>query len=118
MKLRLMVILPSLAAVAGAPAIAGTETGFIKAIHVRDSDGLIWVDLTITTNPGPLNHPQCAWQPYWILPNESSQSAKELFATLLAAQVSGRKVTLIGKNTCTRWPDGEDIESVGVNGVR
>jgi hypothetical protein len=115
MKLRPLAILTSL--IAAAPVMAGTDTAFIKAIHVRDSDGLIWVDLISTYWP-PINHPQCASQPYWIIRDESSEEGRKLFATLLAAHVAGRKVTIIGKNTCSRQPDGEDIESVGVGGVQ
>jgi hypothetical protein len=63
-------------------------------------------------------HPACAYQPYWIIPNETTESGKRLFATLLAALVSGHKVTIQGKNTCSRWPDGEDIDTVGINGVQ
>ena len=56
--------------------------------------------------------------PYWIVPNETTDSGKRLFATLLAALISGHRITIHGKNTCTRWPDGEDIETVGVNGTQ
>jgi len=117
MKVCLAVMLTSLCAVATAPAIAGTETGFVKDIYVRDSDGVIVVDLFASNWP-PVNHPACAFQPYWIIPDETSDSGKRLFATLLAAQVSGRKVTIRGKGTCSRWPDREDIEDVLVNGVQ
>ena len=117
MRVRLAaVMLASLCAGAATPAIAGSQTGFVKDLYVRDSDGLIFVDLF-----GPsdfrVQHPACAWRPYWIIPNETSDSGKRLFATLLAALISGHKVTIQGKDTCTRRPDGEDIDTVGVKDV-
>ena len=114
MKLCLALILASLSAAAVSPAIAGTQTGFVKDIYVRDSDGLILVDLMGTAS----GHPACALQPYWIIANETSDNGKRLFSMLLAAQAAGRVVQIIGKDTCSRWPDGEDIETIGVNGTQ
>ena len=116
MKACLALLLASMCAVAVSPATAGTQTGFIKSIYVRDSDGLILVNLFMDETYFP-NHPACGWQTYWVVPNETTASGKRLFATLLAAQISGRHVTILGKNTCSRWGDGEDIDTVGVNGV-
>ncbi len=114
MKLCLAVMLASLSAVAVSPAIAGTQTGFVKDIYVRDSDGLILVDLMGTAS----GHPVCALQPYWIIPNETTDNGKRLLSMLVAAQSAGRVVQIIGKDTCTRWPDGEDIDVVGVTGTQ
>lgn len=116
MKVCLAVMFASLCALATTPAIAGKDTGFVKSISVRDSDGLIFVDLLLSI-PWPFNHPSCAVKSYWIIPDETSDSGKRLFKTLLAAQLSGRLVTIIGKDTCSRWPDGEDIENVGIDEV-
>lgn len=116
MKVRLAVILTSLGAVGTAPAFAGVETGFIKDLSVRDPDGLIQVSLVLPYS-WPGNHPPCAVRPYWVVADETSEAGKRLFATLLAAQVAGHKVTIRGKNTCSRLPDGEDIEDVNVIGV-
>lgn len=113
MKACLALLLAGFSAVAVSPAIAGTQTGFVKDIYVRDSDGLILVDINGTAS----GHPVCAQQPYWIIPNESSDSGKRLLTLLLSAQLSFRVVTIIGKDTCNRWPDGEDIDSVGINGT-
>ena len=113
MKLCLAVMLASLSAVAVSPAIAGTQIGFVKDIYVRDSDGLILVNLMGTAS----GHPVCAQQTYWVLPNETSDTGKRLFSMLLAAQAEGRVVSISGKDTCSRWPDGEDIETVGINGT-
>jgi hypothetical protein len=52
-----------------------------------------------------------------VLPNETSDTGQRLFSMLLAAQTSGHVVTIIGKDTCARWPDGEDIDTVGINGT-
>jgi hypothetical protein len=116
MKIRLAAaMLASLCAVA-TPAFAAGQTGFIRDLYVRDSDGLILVDLF-----GPADfrvvHPACASQTYWVIPSETTESGKRLFATLLAALIAGEKITIYGKNTCTRWANGEDIDTVGVQGV-
>ena len=103
------------------PAMAGTEVGTIRDLWVRDSDGLIWVDLTEvpgTTPFGP-GHPACAaGTRYWIVPNETTDTGKRLYDSLLAAQTAGRSVvvTIHGKNTCNRWGDGEDIDTIVVWG--
>jgi hypothetical protein len=113
MKICLALMLTGLCTVATAPAIAGTDTGFVEDISVRDSDGLIVVNLLFEL-PRPFNHPACAVRPYWIIPDEASDSGKRLFKILLAAHVAGHRVTIRGKNTCSRVPDGEDIEDVNV----
>lgn len=112
MKACLALLLASVCFVAVSPAIAGQQSGFVKDIYVRDSDGLILVDLWGTAS----GHPTCALQTYWIIANESSETGKRLYAMLLTAEASGHPVTIIGKNTCNRWADGEDIDSVGMGG--
>ena len=112
MKARFALMLASCCAIGVSPAIAGTQAGYIKDIYIRDSDGLILVDLFGTAS----GHPVCAQQPYWIIPNESSETGKRLLALLLAAQLSSRYITIQGKDTCSRWGDGEDIETVGMAG--
>ena len=113
MKAHLALMLASCCAVAVSPAIAGTQSGFVKSIYVRDSDGLILVDIEGTAS----GHPVCAQQTYWIIPNETSDTGKRLLALLLSAQLSYRVVSITGKDTCSRWADGEDIETVGLNGT-
>jgi hypothetical protein len=91
------------------PAAAGTQTGTITNLIVRDSDGLVWVYLT----GSPSGRPACAASTlYWMIPNETSDTGKRMFAALLAAQIAGRVVIIHGKNTCARWGDGEDINQV------
>ena len=115
MKVRLAALmLASLCAVAVTPAIAGKQSGFVKDLSVRDSDGLIQVNLFGNVDFGD-QHPACGYRSYWIVPNETTESGKRLFTTLLAALLSGHKITVQGKKTCTRWSDGEDIESVDVH---
>ncbi len=111
MKLYFAVMLASVFAVGLTPAIAGTQEGTIQSLYVRDSDGLIFLAL----EGAPTGRPACAiGTAYWMIANETTETGKRLFATLLAAQLSGRQVHIDGKNTCTRWGDGEDIETVGV----
>lgn len=87
---------------------AGTQTGHVMHVHVRASDGLVYVILD-----GPIsNRPTCATINYWMIKNENSTSGKQQLAQLLAAKVSGQEITLVGSNTCTRWSDGEDIDDV------
>jgi hypothetical protein len=88
---------------------AGTGAGTVANVTVRDSDGLTYVYLS---NP-PTGRPACAASTqYWMIPNENSEAGKKLYALLLAAQLSGRPVSITGKNTCVRWGDGEDINLV------
>jgi hypothetical protein len=114
MKSRLAVtmILASLCAAAVTPATAGSQTGYIKTLYVRDSDGLIfvdvfgWRDFDMYSGPCPTSH--------WVIPNESTESGRRLFATLLQALITGHKIRIQGNYTCTRPSAGEDIVSVEV----
>ena len=107
-----MKILSLVLALVTLPAMAaGTQTGTVVNLFVRDSDGLIWVDVSGTAS----GHPSCATATYWIIPSETTDTGKTLYATLLAAKLSGHSVTITGKNSCTRWFDGEDIEVVDVH---
>lgn len=88
---------------------AGTQTGTITNLITRDSDGLVYVLLTGNSS----GRPACAaGTQYWMIPNETTDSGKRMYASLLAAQMAGRIVIITGKNTCTRWNDGEDINQV------
>lgn len=114
MKVRQAAMLASLCVIGAMQAIAGSQTGLVKDVYIRDSDGLILVDLQgIATLK-----PACALRSYWIVPNEKTDSGKRLYTMLLAAQLAGRPVTINGKNTCTRWGDGEDIDTVGLNSTQ
>ena len=111
MKAFLGLMLAGLCAIAVSPAIAGSQKGTVVNLTVRTSDGLIWVELSGT----PADRPQCALQQtYWMIPNETSDAGKRIYALLLSAQASGRLVQIFGSNTCNRWLDGEDIQTASI----
>ena len=121
MKLCLAVMLASICAVAVSPAIAGDQVGYVRDLYVRDSDGLIYVYLYVSG--GPSHSPDCVTNThpvggYWVIPNETTDTGRRLFSTLLAAQISNRFVKIEGKNTCSRWHDAEDIDTVDVIGLQ
>lgn len=90
-------------------ASAGDVIGVVTTLLVRDSDGLVYVHLSGT----PTGRPACAASTsYWMIPNENSEVGKKLYALLLSAKVAQQQVRIVGKNTCVRWGDGEDIEWV------
>jgi hypothetical protein len=84
---------------------AGEATGKVKEILVRD-DGLHYFFLDTVAAPGK---PACAIYGYWMIKDENSTAGKTQISMLLTAQASGRPLNVRGKNTCTRWYDGEDV---------
>ena len=93
-------------------AFAGSVIGTVADVQVRASDGLTYVTINGTAS----GKPACATHDYWIILNENSAAGSRQFAQLLAAKASGQSVTITGANTCTRWPDGEDINAVDFTG--
>jgi hypothetical protein len=93
-----------------AGANAGTQTGKVTKLGVRDSDGLVYFILA----GSPAGVPACATHGYWMIKNENSESGKRQLALLIAAQASGKSVVVMGANTCARWPDGEDVDMLSV----
>ena len=90
---------------------AGTVQGSIANVYQRASDGLIVVYIN-GTNAG---RPTCAsGTQYWMVRDENSNVGKGHFATLLAAKIAGKSVSIQGSGTCARWGDGEDIEYVSI----
>ena len=88
---------------------AGSQTGTITNVNVRASDGLIVVYLGGAAS----GRPACAAsQPYWIIKSETSTAGKQQLAQIMLAQATGKSITIIGMGTCTRWSDGEDIDTV------
>jgi hypothetical protein len=87
---------------------AGSITGVVSHVHVRASDGLVYV----VVSGSPVGKPTCATGNYWMIANENSNVGKQQLALLTAAKSSGQVVTITGSGTCTRWGDGEDINSV------
>jgi hypothetical protein len=90
---------------------AGSQTGKVKWITVRWSDGLVYFQL----EGSGFAKPVCATQSYWIIKNENSIAGKQQHATLLAAKLTGQTISVDGWNQCTRWVDGEDVDSIRIN---
>jgi hypothetical protein len=101
-----------LAALALAPAPAhaqaqpNTQAGHVIALVVRASDGLIYFFL----DGEPTQRPACASKSYYMIANESSETGKRQYELLLSAVQSYFLVEVVGAGTCTRWPDGEDVD--------
>lgn len=94
-----------------AAASAGEAVGIVTKLLVRDSDGLIYVHL----GTAPASRAACAANTsYWMIPNENSETGKKLYALLLGAKLAEQTVHIVGKNTCVRWGDGEDINYVNL----
>lgn len=91
-----------------APASAGSAGGLIDRLWVRSADGLHYVTLKGTVDGSPV----CATQTYFMIRDEKSDAGKSQFAMLMAAYLSGKRVTITGTGACTRWMDGEDIATV------
>jgi hypothetical protein len=89
-------------------ASAGQVTGVINWVMVRASDGLTYVSIIGT----PTGQPGCATGGYWMIADENSEAGKKQYAMLLEAKATGAAITIYGTNTCTRWPDGENINAV------
>lgn len=88
-------------------AVAGSQTGKVKTLLVRD-DGLHYFVIEGT----PSAKPACARNTYWMIRDENSVAGKSQLSLLLTAQASGKPVQIVGNNLCTRWSDGEDVSSV------
>src|SRR5690606_14911600 len=91
------------------PAVAGTQTGKVDNIIVRASDGLIYF---VVTGGSKVNSPDCARIGYWIIKDEHSNAEKQQYSMLLSAHASGKTIKVPGSNTCSRWPDGEDVDFI------
>ena len=89
---------------------AGNQEGTVGDVFVRASDGLIYF---VVVNGDPkTGSPACATFSYWMIKDENSNAGKQQYQMLLAAQATGKTITVIGLNTCTRWSDGEDVDSI------
>jgi hypothetical protein len=108
MKTRLMITGVAALALAS-PAWAGTATGKIKKLYARSSDGLHYVELEVPVTGSPACS---AGKAYFMIRNEGSDVGRSQFAMLLSAAASGHPVTIGGTGSCTRWVDGEDIDTV------
>ena len=92
---------------------ATTQTGTVKYVFARASDGLVIFELvgsSKTLVPG------CGPEIYWVLHNEDSNAGKRQYAMLLTAQASGKVVNVAGLGTCTRQPGAaEDVDYIQIN---
>ena len=108
-RLQTMKIGAVLAALSASTAFAGgIVTGKVLQVVVRASDGLVYAVLSGT----PTGQPNCAKGGYWMIVNETSDVGHKQYAMLLDAQASGAQITIWGSGYCTRWGDGEDIDSM------
>jgi hypothetical protein len=88
---------------------ASTQVGKVTDLYVRASDGLIYFVL----DGAPDERPACAANhSYFMIKSETSLAGRHQYALLLAAKMAGKTVTVVGFHTCTRWPDGEDVDQV------
>ncbi|WP_244946600.1 hypothetical protein [Gallaecimonas pentaromativorans] len=88
--------------------LAGTQTGTVSQIIVRQSDGLHYFYIS-----GPSSEkPGCASKSYWMIKDESSAAGKDQYALLMMAYSMRAKVRVDGLSTCTRWLDGEDVNTI------
>ena len=88
---------------------AGSQSGTVDYITVRASDGLIYFTLKGESKVG---NPSCATIGYWMIKDENSNSGKQQYSMVLSAQASGKIISVTGMNACTRWSDGEDVDSI------
>ncbi|WP_156970549.1 hypothetical protein [Andreprevotia chitinilytica] len=89
---------------------AGTTSGTIQYIDIRQSDGLIYFMIN-GVNAG---RPACAVMPYWMLGNinNNTPTVKQQLALLMQAAATGKMVNITGKGICGLWSDGEDVNDV------
>lgn len=88
--------------------LAGYQSGKVAKFGVRSSDGLVWVELDGVAS----DKLGCARYSYWMIKDEKSLAGKLQYAQLLSARVSGQIVTIQGDGSCSRWGDGENIDTI------
>lgn len=90
---------------------AGSQSGTVGYVIVRASDGLVY----FTLKGGTLNdRPDCATIAYWMIKDENSNAGKQQYSMILAAHAAGKTVSVRGMNTCNRWSDGEDVNTIQI----
>lgn len=95
------------AMLAPTPVLASSVTGKILQLYTRDTDGLQLGEVE-----GHGARPACATHTYMLIRDEKSDTGKAQVAMLMAAFLADRQVIILGSDTCTQWPDGEDITIV------
>lgn len=92
------------------PALCGSQIGQVTQVFIREQDGLVYFTMSGQHD----NRPACATQQYWIVKNENSEAGKRQLVVLLSARTTGAVVAVSGGNTCVRWHDGEDADTVSI----
>lgn len=106
-------LIPLIFALASTVTHAGTQTGQVKFVNVRASDGLITFGIVGGTKTSAQS---CnATDQYWAIRNEDSNAGKQQYAMLMSAQASGKVVNISGLNTCDRWSGVEDVDYIQIN---
>ncbi|MGO4277690.1 MULTISPECIES: hypothetical protein [unclassified Cupriavidus] len=96
------------ACVVASSAFAGSSSGKITYINVRD-DGLVYFALS----GAPTNRPGCASaSTYFMIKDEKSNIGKQQLALLLTAVGTDKAVSVEGTGQCSRYVDGEDVRFV------
>lgn len=103
-------LLAILAMVVMSNAQARSATGNVNYLIVRHSDGLVYFHLKNVSNESA--RPACAVNPYFMIKDEKSEAGKQQLSMLLAAQAAGKRITVVGYDTCIRWGDGEDVNYI------
>jgi hypothetical protein len=92
-----------------APVEASSAQGRVTVLIARGTDGLLYVEI----EGAPSNRPACASDTrYYMVRDENSSGGKSQFAMLMSAYISGVPVSINGTGLCSRWVDGEDIDTV------
>lgn len=105
-------LIPLICVLASPLAHAGSQSGQVSYVNVRASDGLVTFRIV---GGAKTNAPTCATGDYWAIRDENSNTGKQQYAMLLAAQASGKVVTISGLNTCNRWGDAEDANYIQIS---
>ncbi len=108
MKKALILWLSVCSVSASASVQAGVQVGQIIQLEVRARDGLHFFFMSGTAT----DRPACAVNPYWMIKDENSVIGKAQLSMLLSAYMAGKSVTVVGSGACTRWSDGEDVDTV------
>ncbi|TCV94564.1 hypothetical protein EC912_10347 [Luteibacter rhizovicinus] len=104
-----MVGLIAISLISPGSVMAGTQTGTVVIVYVRQNDGLVFFAL----DGSIANRAACAVSNnLWVVPNENTDTAKKQYAALLAAHASNLPVSVQGSGTCTRWVNSEDADTI------
>lgn len=95
-------------------ASASTQMGFIDWVTVR-ADGLVYFSVSNSSGytwiPPRTTPPACATQGFWVIRSETSMAGQMQYQALLK---EGSLVIIVGTDSCTRWPDAEDVDSLQI----